>query len=151
MTMRRMTFWRTLVQRLVALGLATLAPAVTSARVPYQSKPRTAAAPAASSAASASATPATPTAAGAPALPPGPENEACAEGTCTEQATPLAILTNSASDSAAGTCSADSLPTLGTSVRWMATPDEAGKRAEKERKLVFLIQVSGNFARQGFT
>ena len=62
MTVRRMTFWRNLVKRLVALGLATLAPAVTSGRVPYQSKPRTAASQAASSAstaASASAAPAT--------------------------------------------------------------------------------------------
>ena len=141
MTVRRMTFWRNLVKRLVALGLATLAPAVTSARVPYQSKPRTAASPAASSSS---------TDASASALPSGPGNEACAGGTCAAPATPLAVLTNSASDSAAGTCSAG-LPTLGTTVRWMATPDEAGKRAEKERKLVFLIQVSGNFARQGFT
>jgi hypothetical protein len=55
---------------------------------------------------------------------------------------------------AEGVCSASpgsALPTLGTTVHWMPTPDAAGKLAEKEHKLVFLIQVSGNFAREEFT
>ncbi|HEV3021459.1 MAG TPA: hypothetical protein VGX76_03295 [Pirellulales bacterium] len=52
---------------------------------------------------------------------------------------------------AGGTCSAAGLPTLGTAVLWMPTPDAAGKMAEIELKLLFLIQVSGNFASQQFT
>ncbi|HWB11973.1 MAG TPA: hypothetical protein VG826_22300 [Pirellulales bacterium] len=40
---------------------------------------------------------------------------------------------------------------LGTTVAWMATPDAAARAAADKDKLVFLIQVSGNFARQEFT
>ncbi|HVX13041.1 MAG TPA: hypothetical protein VHC22_17790 [Pirellulales bacterium] len=42
-------------------------------------------------------------------------------------------------------------PKLGTAVTWMPSPDEAWRAAGKEKKLVFEIQVSGNFARQEFT
>jgi len=57
-----------------------------------------------------------------------------------------------------GTCSStDSTPTtdvdnkLGTTVTWMPTPDAAARSAADQDKLVFMIQVSGNFARQEFT
>ena len=40
---------------------------------------------------------------------------------------------------------------LGTAVTWMESPDAASHAASDEGKLVFMIQVSGNFARQEFT
>lgn len=40
---------------------------------------------------------------------------------------------------------------LGTAITWMPTPDAAWHAAVDEGKLVFMIQVSGNFARQEFT
>jgi hypothetical protein len=40
---------------------------------------------------------------------------------------------------------------LGTTITWMQSPDAASRAATDEGKLVFLIQVSGNFARQEFT
>ena len=40
---------------------------------------------------------------------------------------------------------------LGTAITWMPTPDAAWRAAKEENKLVFMIQVSGNFARQEFT
>lgn len=41
--------------------------------------------------------------------------------------------------------------TLGTTIQWMSSPDAAWRAAVDEDKLVFMIQVSGNFARQEFT
>ncbi|HVW35848.1 MAG TPA: hypothetical protein VHB99_01045, partial [Pirellulales bacterium] len=40
---------------------------------------------------------------------------------------------------------------LGTAITWAQSPDAAWREARDEGKLVFLIQVSGNFARQEFT
>ena len=40
---------------------------------------------------------------------------------------------------------------LGTAITWMDSPDAASRAAVEEGKLVFMIQVSGNFARQEFT
>lgn len=40
---------------------------------------------------------------------------------------------------------------LGTAINWMPSPDAAWRAAVDEEKLVFMIQVSGNFARQEFT
>lgn len=40
---------------------------------------------------------------------------------------------------------------LGTAITWAESPDAAWREARDEGKLVFLIQVSGNFARQEFT
>lgn len=40
---------------------------------------------------------------------------------------------------------------LGTAITWAPSPDAAWRAARDEGKLVFLIQVSGNFARQEFT
>ncbi len=42
-------------------------------------------------------------------------------------------------------------PKLGTAITWMPTPDAASRAARDDDKLVFMIQVSGNFARQEFT
>lgn len=40
---------------------------------------------------------------------------------------------------------------LGTAIHWEKTPDIAGQLAKEQGKLVFLLQVSGNFAREEFT
>jgi hypothetical protein len=40
---------------------------------------------------------------------------------------------------------------LGTEITWMTSPDAAWRAAVDQDKLVFMIQVSGNFARQEFT
>jgi hypothetical protein len=40
---------------------------------------------------------------------------------------------------------------LGTAITWNPTPDAAWRAAKDDGKLVFMIQVSGNFARQEFT
>lgn len=141
MTVQSNTLWRRWAKRFVVLGLAALAPAVASARVPYQSKSRPAVPPATQASSttpaapapqsSASPSPTTKNVADVPALPPvGGDDQAKAGNIC---------------------AAISGLPTLGTAVHWVATPDEAGKLAEKEHKLVFLIQVSGNFARQEFT
>ena len=47
--------------------------------------------------------------------------------------------------------SGDSDRKLGTAVTWMSSPDAAARAASDGDKLVFMIQVSGNFARQEFT
>lgn len=39
----------------------------------------------------------------------------------------------------------------GTALQWVDTPDIAAKQAARDKKLVFLIQISGNFTRQEFT
>ena len=49
----------------------------------------------------------------------------------------------------AKTCS--DAPTLGTGIHWIADPKKAAKLAKDQGKLVFLIQVSGNFAKEEFT
>lgn len=40
---------------------------------------------------------------------------------------------------------------LGTSITWHRRATDAARLARQEDKLVFLIQVSGNFAREEFT
>jgi hypothetical protein len=40
---------------------------------------------------------------------------------------------------------------LGTTIDWVADIQEASRQAEEEEKLVYLLQVSGNFAREEFT
>ncbi len=47
------------------------------------------------------------------------------------------------------TCGA--APTLGTALHWVSNANEAARLAKQQGKLVFLIQVSGNFAREEFT
>ncbi len=99
------------------------------ARTPYRSNP-----PASPPAIShASASPAAST--NAPAT--------CAEGSCQK---PIAGLTELAT--------ADPLTSdhrYGTALDWLDTPQAAGKQADQQKKLVFLIQISGNFTRQEFT
>ena len=41
--------------------------------------------------------------------------------------------------------------THGTLIHWAETPAKAAALAKEEGKLIFLIQVSGNFAREEFT
>ena len=50
-----------------------------------------------------------------------------------------------------GSPASDADRKLGTAITWMPTPDAAWRAAVDEGKLVFMIQVSGNFARQEFT
>ena len=40
---------------------------------------------------------------------------------------------------------------FGTAIEWAASVEQAARLAGEQDKLVFLIQVSGNFAREGFT
>ena len=60
-------------------------------------------------------------------------------------------LTGTSSPGAEATQPTDADRKLGTAVTWMPTPDAAARAAVDENKLVFMIQVSGNFARQEFT
>jgi hypothetical protein len=46
-------------------------------------------------------------------------------------------------------CAADR--SLNTALTWASSPKEAAARAKADRKLVFLMQVSGNFEDPGFT
>ncbi|MCH7728769.1 MAG: hypothetical protein IH991_20135 [Planctomycetes bacterium] len=50
---------------------------------------------------------------------------------------------------AAATCDANRK--LGTVIQWMEDPKQAAELAEQQGKLVFMILVSGNFAREEFT
>ena len=40
---------------------------------------------------------------------------------------------------------------LGTTIDWVGTPEKAAPLAAEQKKLLFVIQVSGNFAREEFT
>ena len=40
---------------------------------------------------------------------------------------------------------------LGTTVDWVGEPNKAAPLAAEQNKLMFVIQVSGNFAREEFT
>jgi hypothetical protein len=53
-------------------------------------------------------------------------------------------------DHTADTCAATDNK-LGTSIEWIANVEDAARLAKEQDKLVFLIQVSGNFAREEFT
>lgn len=39
----------------------------------------------------------------------------------------------------------------GTQIRWQASVDDAAREADERGKLVFVMQISGNFAREEFT
>ncbi|MGH7193647.1 MAG: hypothetical protein ACREJM_08960 [Candidatus Saccharimonadales bacterium] len=100
------------------------------ARTPYRSNPP-------------ASPPATSQTAASPALPSASTAAACADGLCQK---PAAGLTDLAT--------ADALAPdhrYGTALEWLDTPLAAGKEAAAEKKLVFLIQISGNFTRQEFT
>ena len=49
------------------------------------------------------------------------------------------------------TCESCTYQKLGTKIQWAESADAAAKPAVEQQKLVFLIQVSGNFAREEFT
>lgn len=89
-----------------------------------------------------------------------------AEGTQASPATASSLLPSSpwfalnGSDAAAssgsekystGTESCARDRSLGTALKWECSPSSAFARAEADHKLVFLIEVSGNFERPGFT
>lgn len=97
-----------------------------SARTPYRSNPP-------------ATEPATSQVSASPTLPIAITPAICTDGTCAKP----------------GPGPAD-LPSLedhryGTALEWVDTPDIAAKEAARDKKLVFLIQISGNFTRQEFT
>ncbi len=51
-----------------------------------------------------------------------------------------------ADDAAANQCQSH-----GTTIQWFANPQTAAERAEKQSKLLFVMHLSGNFAKQEFT
>jgi len=56
--------------------------------------------------------------------------------------------TLSEQEEAEQTCTGDN---LGTMITWFEDTKDAAKLAREQDKLVFLIQVSGNFAKEEFT
>lgn len=40
---------------------------------------------------------------------------------------------------------------FGTAINWVASPKEAAELARKESKLLMVMQLSGNFAKEAFT
>lgn len=62
-----------------------------------------------------------------------------------------AVCTKDGCSTAGGDQLSDGDRTLGTAITWMPSPDAAWRAAADQDKLVFMIQVSGNFARQEFT
>lgn len=51
----------------------------------------------------------------------------------------------------ADTCGSCGKETYGTSIEWEGSPSAAAKRAAEEKKLVFVLHVSGNFEDPDFT
>ncbi len=51
----------------------------------------------------------------------------------------------------AGVCQPGQAGRHGTQVNWVATAEQASRQAAEQDKLVFLMQISGNFAREEFT
>lgn len=98
------------------------------ARTPYRSNP-----PAATPATSQEAAVAASAGQGVPAT--------CADGQCAKPAAGLA--------DASAALATDHR--YGTVLDWAESPGAAGKEAARDKKLVFLIQISGNFTRQEFT
>lgn len=50
-----------------------------------------------------------------------------------------------------GLCTPNAGAKLGTGLTWQARVSDAASRAAEESKLLFLIHVSGNFAKEDFT
>jgi len=48
-------------------------------------------------------------------------------------------------------CRVDGCGTLGTAIEWVAPPERAARLAEKEDKLLMVMHLSGNFAKEEFT
>ena len=115
---------RTRVLLVTLAGGCLLAPAAAFARVPYQSAAKQA-----------------PIAASAASLPTQPTSAAtadCESGSCVR---PVGGLEGLASND----------HRYGTAIDWSDTPEAAGKLAAKDSKLVFLIQLSGDFTNAEFT
>jgi hypothetical protein len=121
---------RTKIMLAAIAGGCLLAPAAVLARVPYQSaaKNRTAA-----TSVTAPSTPPISTPKQAPAA-----VADCTSGSCVRPAAGLGL-------PAVGD------HRYGTTIDWSDTPAAAGKLAAKESKLVFLIQLSGDFTNTEFT
>jgi hypothetical protein len=45
----------------------------------------------------------------------------------------------------------DGCSNFGTAINWVASPKEAAELARKESKLLMVMQLSGNFAKEAFT
>jgi hypothetical protein len=111
-------------------GGCLLAPATALARVPYQSAAKN------TTAATSATAPSTP-----PVSIPKQASAAvadCTSGSCVRPATGLGL-------------PAVDDHRYGTTIDWSDTPAAAGKLAAKESKLVFLIQLSGDFTNNEFT
>lgn len=111
---------------LCVVGLMLIYAGAASARTPYRSNPP-------------AQQPATSQVSATPALPLASTPAICTDGTCTKPGAGPADL-----------ASADDHH-YGTALQWVDTPDLAAKQAARDKKLVFLIQISGNFTRQEFT
>lgn len=72
------------------------------------------------------------------ASPDGKAVKDCESGTC---AKPLGALPSQSADD----------HKYGTTITWVDSPREAGKLAEAQHKLAFIIQLSGDFTRDEFT
>jgi hypothetical protein len=83
------------------------------------------------------------------ALPAQAANRTTRLATATSQSS--ACTKEGCSPTAGGSKVDEADPKLGTAITWMSSPDDAWRAAKDEKKLVFMIQVSGNFARQEFT
>jgi hypothetical protein len=66
----------------------------------------------------------------------------------TSPADPLELGSESAPEEECVECRGEQ---LGTTITWYRETTDAAKLAREQDKLVFLIQVSGNFAREEFT
>lgn len=111
---------------LSVVGLMLIYAGAASARTPYRSNPP-------------AQQPATSQVSVSPSLPSPSTPAICTDGTCAKPGT-----------------GANALASIddhhyGTALEWVDTPDIAAKEAARDKKLVFLIQISGNFTRQEFT
>ena len=116
-------------------GASLLAPATSYARVPYQSARQAQTKSQATTKTSASETSANASIVSVPAK--ATTASDCKSGTC---ARPTVLSLATAGDHK-----------YGTALTWGDTPRDAGKLAAAQNKLLFVIQISGDFTRDDFT
>ncbi len=125
---------RTIASALLA-GASLLAPATSYARVPYQSARQAQTKSQATTKTSAAGTSASASIVSVPAK--ATAASQCDSGTC---ARPTGLSLATTGDHK-----------YGTALTWVDTPRDAGKLAAEQNKLVFVIQISGDFTRDDFT
>jgi hypothetical protein len=127
--------WLASIASALLAGASLLAPATSYARVPYQSARQARTKSQATTKASA-----TEASASAPAVSVSAKATAaseCKSGTCVR---PTGLSLAAAGDHK-----------YGTALTWVDTPRDAGKLAAAQNKLVFVIQISGDFTHDDFT